>query len=281
MWLCLRHGKREKKVLNLGKIYMRFTIMTWSLEYLKPVLIEDFKDWFMDVTRDLAATHSTEVIMVAWQIWNARNDVLWNGRGKSAANVVLEARSYLNQWLCAQKNRMEPILGLIDQGWDIEHWKKPDTDTVKVNVDGAIFATSNSFGFGFITRGYDGRIIEAVSSRSVGNVSPEIAEAYGIKEALSWIKGKDWHRVLIETDCLVALQGIDNNTQLPSAFGSIVWDCKQLILELGNISLKFVKCSANKAAHYLARSACYNPVRIFSHNSSPLELLNIVMADLI
>ncbi|KAM6545503.1 hypothetical protein CsatB_026239 [Cannabis sativa] len=258
-----------------------FAVSCWhrSAISFKPASTNEFKEWFIDATGNLHTTFSAEVLMVAWQIWNARNDVLWKGRVKSAASVVLEARSYLNQWLCAQKNRMEPILVHNDQGRDIEHWTKPVMDTVKVNVDGAIFAASNSFGFGFIARDCDGRIIEVVSRSMLGNVSPEIAESYGIKEALSWIKGKGWNDVLVETDCLVAIQGINSNLQLPSAFGLLVRDCKKLISELGNISIKFVKRSANKAAHYLARSACYFPVRIFSHNSSPLELLSIVMAD--
>uniref|UniRef100_A0A803P7X7 Uncharacterized protein n=1 Tax=Cannabis sativa TaxID=3483 RepID=A0A803P7X7_CANSA len=84
--------------------------------------------------------------MVAWQIWNARNDVLWKGRVRTTVSVVLKARSYLNQWLCAQKNRMEPILLQNDQGLDIEHWTKPVTNTVNVNVDKAIFASIDSFG---------------------------------------------------------------------------------------------------------------------------------------
>uniref|UniRef100_A0A803QE18 Reverse transcriptase n=1 Tax=Cannabis sativa TaxID=3483 RepID=A0A803QE18_CANSA len=246
--LCPVCNNAEESIFHI-LVSCSFALSCWHIYVIsiKPVSNEDFKDWFVDVTGSLKATCSTEVLMVAWQIWNARNDVLWKGRVKSAANVVLEARSYINQWLCAQKNRMEPILVHADQGWGSEHWTKPDMDTVKINVDGAIFVASNSFGFGFIARDFEGRIIEAVSKNNGGNVSPEIAEAYGIKEALSWIKDKGWNKVLVETDCLVVLQGIDNNFQLPSAFGVNIWDCKKLIYELNNISLKFVKRSANKA----------------------------------
>uniref|UniRef100_A0A803QEL1 Reverse transcriptase domain-containing protein n=1 Tax=Cannabis sativa TaxID=3483 RepID=A0A803QEL1_CANSA len=214
-----------------------------------------------------------------WKIKSSRNDVLWKGRVKTAANVVLEAKSYLNQWLHAQKNRSASILTDTSQGMEIEHWTKPVIDTIKVNVDGAIFANLNSYGVGFIARNSDGRILEAGSKLSFGNVSPEIAEIYGIKEALSWIKSNNWHNVSLETDSLLAVQGISSTAQMPSTFGMVAWDCKRLLSELTSISLKFVKRTANKAAHFLARSACYSPVRIFSHDNSPYELLSIVMAD--
>ncbi|XP_060974717.1 uncharacterized protein LOC115696753 [Cannabis sativa] len=178
-----------------------------------------------------------------------------------------------------RKNRSASILTDTSQGMEIEHWTKPVIDTIKVNVDGAIFANLNSYGVGFIARNSDGRILEAGSKLSFGNVSPEIAEICGIKEALSWIKSNNWHNVSLETDSLLAVQGISSTAQMPSTFGMVAWDCKRLLSELTSISLKFVKRTANKAAHFLARSACYSPVRIFSHDNSPYELLSIVMAD--
>ncbi|KAL1831294.1 hypothetical protein ACET3Z_000945 [Daucus carota] len=36
-----------------------------------------------------------------------------------------------------------------------------------------------------------------------GTIDPELAEAIGIREALSWVKNMDWQNVVLETDCLV------------------------------------------------------------------------------
>uniref|UniRef100_A0A803Q9C5 Retrotransposon Copia-like N-terminal domain-containing protein n=1 Tax=Cannabis sativa TaxID=3483 RepID=A0A803Q9C5_CANSA len=41
-----------------------------------------------------------------------------------------------------------------------------------------------------------------------GQVLSEIFKASGIKEALSWIKSKNWQDVTLETDCMVAIQDI-------------------------------------------------------------------------
>ena len=60
-----------------------------------------------------------------------------------------------------------------------------------------------------IARDHEGRLAEAASSCRKGCIDhPELAEAIGIKEALSWVKAKDWRRVILETDCLVVTQAI-------------------------------------------------------------------------
>ncbi|XP_060965674.1 uncharacterized protein LOC133034579 [Cannabis sativa] len=237
-----------------------------------------FEDWFWHLFEVNLTSNVEEALMICWAIWNARNDLLWNQKSSAAATIVLSARSNLNQWKCAQQRRMEPLTH-VAHGVEDERWTKPDINTIKVNVDGAIFQASNSHGFGFIARDCDGIMIEARTSITLGSASPEVAEVIGIKEVLSWLKTKTWPSVIVETDCLVAVQAIHSSVCLPSYFGFLVSDCKNLLDELSNVSLIFVKRTANKAAHFLARSSCYSSVRIFDVTNSPSELTNIVMAD--
>uniref|UniRef100_A0A803Q227 Reverse transcriptase n=1 Tax=Cannabis sativa TaxID=3483 RepID=A0A803Q227_CANSA len=77
----------------------------------------------------------------------------------------------------------------------------------------------------------------------------------------------------------VTQSGIDNVKKLPSAFGLLVWDCKQLLVELGNVNLRFVKRSANKVAHFIAQSACSSSARVFHFHDFLVELLDIVMVE--
>uniref|UniRef100_A0A803QHP4 RNase H type-1 domain-containing protein n=1 Tax=Cannabis sativa TaxID=3483 RepID=A0A803QHP4_CANSA len=180
-WLEIFGRITEESILHV------LAISCWNRSTIDitPAATTNFRDWYAAVTCSSTSSFSAEALMVAWKIWSARNDVLWKGRVKTAASIVLEARSYLNQWLYAQKNRMEPILVQNNQGLDVEHWTKPVNDTITVNVDGAVFATINSFGVGFIARDCAGRIIEAVSKFNICNVAPKIVEICEIKEALS------------------------------------------------------------------------------------------------
>uniref|UniRef100_A0A803Q2U2 RNase H type-1 domain-containing protein n=1 Tax=Cannabis sativa TaxID=3483 RepID=A0A803Q2U2_CANSA len=238
-----------------------------------------FSDWFEAQVAGKNGSLLKEILMIAWAIWNARNKLVWDKKSMLAADVVLSARSTLNQWSFAHQRRMDPLLMFNEHNVEVEHWITPANDTIKVNVDGAIFEATNSFGFGYIARRSDGSLLEAASVGKIGRVAPEVAEVAGIKEALSWIKSKGWHKVSLESDCLVAVQAIHSSASLPSAFGQLVADCQKLLAALINVKVYFVKRSANKAAHFLARSSCYPSVRVFYDYNSPAELVEIVKND--
>lgn len=53
-----------------------------------------------------------------------------------------------------------------------------------------------------------------------------------IKEALSWIEKMNWPEVVLESDCLVAIQAIRSNTPMRSQFGVIVEGCRRPIRQL-------------------------------------------------
>uniref|UniRef100_A0A803PRY9 RNase H type-1 domain-containing protein n=1 Tax=Cannabis sativa TaxID=3483 RepID=A0A803PRY9_CANSA len=174
---------------------------------------------------------------------------------------------------------MDPLLVYNNQVLESEHWTKPIENMIKVNVDGSIFEAENCFGFGFLARDSQGRLIEGISKSLPGRVSPEIAEIFGIKEALSWIKFNNWQEVTLETDCLVAVQAISSGVNMPSSFGLLVEECRQVLCDLVFTNIQFVRRSANKAAHFLACSACSLSDRVFYSNNCPSELLRIVLAD--
>uniref|UniRef100_A0A803QFK7 RNase H type-1 domain-containing protein n=1 Tax=Cannabis sativa TaxID=3483 RepID=A0A803QFK7_CANSA len=154
--------------------------------------------------------------------------------------------------------------------------KKLLLNTIKVNVDGAIFAEEHKYGFGCVACGANGRLIEAISSSQLGIVGPEIAEVIGVKETLSWIKRKGWMEVEIETDALVVVQAVMGSIQMPSQFGFLVQDCRNLLSCINHVSLHFVKRSANRATYCVARASCYHSDRIFCEQDAPLELMSIV-----
>lgn len=114
----------------------------------------------------------------------------------------------------------------------------------------------------------------------LGHVQPEIAEIIGIKEALSWIEGHQWQNVIIETDSLACVQAINSEFHIPSRFGLLVHDCRGLLSNMCNVILEFVKRSANRSAHSLARSSCFSSGRVIQDASAIPEYQSIVMADI-
>ncbi|KAM6573036.1 hypothetical protein CsatB_012436 [Cannabis sativa] len=250
------------------------SVLNWS-----HTPMESFWDWFSHILLQHSSTAQEELLMVLWAIWYARNEVVWRDKSMSAAEVILLARVVLNQWRNAQQRRMGSLLGPTGSREDLEHWVKPVMGKIKVNVDGAIFASDGRFGAAGVARDSQGRFIEGFTVLRVGCVDSAMAELVGVKEALSWIKRKHWGPVDLETDSLVVVQAVQSTVEIPSPFGLQVAVCRSLLADLPLLSINFVKRSVNKAAHCLARSSCLYPDRIFSEDDVPPDFLSIVVAE--
>ncbi|KAM6590959.1 hypothetical protein CsatA_013564 [Cannabis sativa] len=197
----------------------------------------------------------------------------------SAVEVILLARVVLNQWRSAQQRRMGSLLVPTGSRMDLEHWVKPIMGKIKVNIDGVIFASDSRFGAAGVARDHQGRFIEGFTVLREGCVDSAIAELIGVKEALSWIKRKQWGSVVVETDSLVVVQAIQSMVNIPSPFGLQVAACRSLMADLPLVTINFVKRSVNKTAHCLARSSCLYSDRIFSEDNVPADFLSIVMVE--
>ncbi|XP_060965224.1 uncharacterized protein LOC115719983 [Cannabis sativa] len=234
----------------------------------------EFSSWFCDILMH----NRKSVAMIMWRIWMAHNNLLWSNKSTKVSEVIQSAKTNLDNWQNAQSNGSIPLLNVnVSNGR--EHWTKPIFTKFKINVDGALFKAENRFGFGFIVRDKDGKLVEAVSSSKTGVVSPEIVEVVGMKEALSWIKTKHLTEVEIETDSLVAVQAINGSVQMPSQFGLLVQDCRLLLSELQNVFISFIKRYANRVAHCIARQSCFMSNCMFDEFSAPSDLLSIVRDD--
>lgn len=93
-----------------------------------------------------------------------------------------------------------------------------------------------------------------------------------IKEALSWVDRTSWRQVTIESDCLTVVQAIEGSYPMRSHFGQLVEECRLHMQRLKNISLFFVKRSANTVAHKLARESYVYSCRVFGRRSVPIEI---------
>nr|GMD14504.1 uncharacterized protein LOC109167502 [Ipomoea batatas] len=63
------------------------------------------------------------------------------------------------------------------------------------------------------------------------------------------------HNVLLESDCLQVINGINEDHEPISSFDLLIYDIKNLARDFSNLSFLFVKRSANGVAHVLAREA--------------------------
>ncbi|XP_074356015.1 uncharacterized protein LOC141695687 [Apium graveolens] len=151
----------------------------------------------------------------------------------------------------------------------------PLDNSVKINVDAAIFEDPRHYNYAFLTRDHNGSLVEAISKCSPGRVTPEFAEALGIREALSWTKMKRYHNMVVETDCLRVVQLIRSSFSSLSYLEKVIADCRTCLSDLSsqNAVLRFVRRSANSVAHYLARYSSSITDRVWRVGDVPRNLI--------
>lgn len=220
--------------------------------------------------------------MICWSLWKNRNAIVWNQKGAEFVEVVESAIQVLDHWKNAQDRSYDSSFGFMTLTDGDVHWKQPQEGTIKVNTDAALFEDSNCYAYAMVARDHEGKLVEAISSCKQGKTDPELAEAIGIREALSWIKATAWPSVVLETDCLTATQAIRCTSVNLSYLGRVIDECKHLLSELDNrkVILKFVKRSSNNVAHFIARHSSSIADRIWSGENVPSEFIHVLLNDL-
>uniref|UniRef100_A0A803Q309 RNase H type-1 domain-containing protein n=1 Tax=Cannabis sativa TaxID=3483 RepID=A0A803Q309_CANSA len=144
--------------------------------------------WFMDAAVRWSDEDFSLAIMLRWAIWQALNNQVWKGISRPTRYILALAKG----------------------------------NKIKINVGAAIFESQNCYGFGWVARNNEGRLLWARARSKRGNVSAEFAEAVGLKEVLSWLKDNKLSNVIVESDSLVTIQAIRSSISFNSVFGFCV-----------------------------------------------------------
>ncbi|XP_074323246.1 uncharacterized protein LOC141660181 [Apium graveolens] len=240
----------------------------------------DFGTWLEDILQAVNARESAAIISLCWAIWRNRNDIVWNQRFSSVNKTVAAAKQYLTQWSLAQSRSSVVLLQPVHEGDGDVVWANPQQNSVKVSVDAAVFEDKEGSGFGLITRDSKGMLLQAKTGIFAGVVTPVLAEAMAVKEALSWIDRMKWMDVTLVSDCLVVVQAIRSITPMRSQFGNVIEECREYLRRLNKIGLYHVKRSPNRAAHQLARESYNYSGRSFNRDSIPLSVKRCIELDL-
>ncbi|KAM6542887.1 hypothetical protein CsatB_007334 [Cannabis sativa] len=219
--------------------------------------------------------------MIVWAIWKHRNELVWNSKRPEVSEVVTLAKLNFIDWYNAHKNTV-PTHDVNGSDVEVlERWTAPQFPMIKVNVDGAIFSNERRFGIGLIARTAAGVVLQAKSLLKEGVLKPHMVEAIGIKKAQSWIKDNRWTNVVVESDCLRVIRDLQKFKHMASPYGHILSDCMTLCSGVDDVSFNFVKRSANKVAHAIARSSLVEADCTYSGNALPMDFASLVLNDLI
>lgn len=107
------------------------------------------------------------------------------------------------------------------------------------------------------------------------------AEAVGVREALSWIYDQNLQNVdvVVESDSQVTVTAIHNKQINYLEVGDVIASCCHMLTHLQFTSVQFVRKSANRVAHSLARYPCLVHCHVL-FSSPPDCVVETIMYDI-
>lgn len=173
--------------------------------------------------------------VVLWSIWQNRNEEVWTGTSKPAIFVYHTALDLYSNWHDANVPPLNTISIPRQQG--SVSWQPPQELFVKCNVDASIFSSLNKAGYGCIIRNHIGAVVAAIHGNLPGISNTSLAEAMGIRDALSWINDLHISNVIFESDALLIVEVLNSKTPDFSTTGPVSEDCKILSLDIQSVFL--------------------------------------------
>ena len=137
----------------------------------------------------------------------------------------------------------------------VEVWRPPTGLLYKVNFDAAVFTNSNSSGFGVVIRNNLGEIMAAMSAKGPAIGDSEEAEVLARRRALEFAVDAGFAELEIEGDNVTVMRSLASSSTSQSRLGNIYEDIRVLAAGCRCLSFLWVKRSANRAAHLLAKHA--------------------------
>ncbi|GLU09838.1 hypothetical protein SLE2022_266770 [Rubroshorea leprosula] len=215
---------------------------------------EDFASLFDSITNNLEKEQLELFCLLCWNLWNSRNDALWNNKGPNPHHIIERSLHFQMEYKKAlmSKGRGAAAVQRVSE----TRWHPPDEGYVKVNVDGAVSEQGHVFGMGALVRDHHGEVLAAMVCQGQGTVEAEMAEACSLRRALLWAQTLTLRRIEVETDCAAIVSAINSRTlNMNSSLGIILLDCRALMSYFVSCRLKHVRRTGNAAAHELARRA--------------------------
>ncbi|XP_031091124.1 uncharacterized protein LOC115996122 [Ipomoea triloba] len=238
--------------------------------------VQNVSNWFFNYINVLKGDLVAKFVVICWAIWNSRNAYVWKGLAVDVDHMLRSSLAFLEKWRHANHIDHPRYTGINT----VEtHWCRPERGRLKLNTDVALHHENNLMGLGWVLRDDDGRFLASKNVCMPGRFTVTEAEAFSLREALSWLKDSGMGSVDVEMDSQIVYNALHKPSFI-SAFGMLVDDVKELASMIYDVNFRFVKRSANCAAHTVAREAFSVSGYREWLDTPPLFLVSCLASDL-
>ncbi|XP_060973984.1 uncharacterized protein LOC115694947 [Cannabis sativa] len=140
-----------------------------------------FANWFATVLQQTDGEKRRLIAMTCWEIWKHRNELVWSDKSPTGASVAHLAQALFADWTRAQDSTFNPTTAFLTDVDGAETWAKQGGNTLKINVDVAIFLGTATYSFAGVIKDETGTLVEAFTCCRSGVLQPEMVEALGVK----------------------------------------------------------------------------------------------------
>ena len=205
--------------------------------------------WFIVMVEQWDQSRVEKVVMVAWAIWQNRNEHRVGGKVKNGSAVIDGAMDYLLEYqaCCMKVEENRPSF--------VEHWIPPPPQHYKINVDGAVFGAQKAAGIGILIRDAEGRVIGACSKKIKAPLGAVEVEAKALEAGIQFAKDLLIHDILLESDSLILINVLKELAPPPASVAAVMYGVLASLHDFRSVELSDVRRLGNRPAHLLAKHA--------------------------
>ena len=225
----------------------------WSASKVKlPYLLEthlEFLDIVWEIRERCSVVDWELFVITVWCLWNNRNTIRHEGRGKTVVEMVWMAAEYAKEVRQSHQvqTRSSPPGKLS--------WSPPNPGWYKINADGAIFGDIGCSGMGVVIRNENGQLMDSICKKMLLPLGALESEAKVVEEGihLAWDLGlKD---VIVESDSLSMVNVLRGLGPTPSSTRKVSEDIEMTLRQFRLWKTSHINRGSNRAAHLLAQYA--------------------------
>ncbi|XP_031120628.1 uncharacterized protein LOC116023758 [Ipomoea triloba] len=251
---CPRCGAHDESIDHLLR-HCDFAKECWESASTPAGFMASFHlpltDWMMKActtqTQDDGSRWNTVFPYLLWNMWKARNNLVFNSINGSANDIIIKANREAKEAHRILLKHTGPLHAR--QTWVA--WSPPQLDYVKMNSDGARKSISGLASAGGLFRDHRGRWIVGFTT-NIGRTSSFRAELWGFREGLIVAIHRGFTHLIAESDSEALVNVIVNNSDDGSLDSTLVADCKALARHFQEFRLNHTLREGNQCADFLA-----------------------------
>ncbi|XP_048499407.1 putative ribonuclease H protein At1g65750 isoform X2 [Beta vulgaris subsp. vulgaris] len=235
---------------------------------------------FLDIIlcwRDMDPKLVTKGAYLAWIVWSARNDWVFNQKS-TPHNILIQRAHHLTEEFSSYAAKIYSVRAAVPAA-SPKTWVAPPLGVIKLNVDASL-AVDGWVGLSTVARTSSGGVLFAATRRVRAHWTAAIAEAKAIDMALRLGKRFGLQDIVVESDCQDVIHRLSQHAIFLADLDVVLSNILASCVCFNSVVWSHVKRDGNFVAHHLARINPFGIEQIWE-NHYPPEVAPYVLMDVL